>query len=64
MFAKIESDVRFETIDPTISGVFPLSFFIRLENSTVEVMNSTGNAVQLNTFHSPDKTGTKVLKLN
>jgi hypothetical protein len=53
MFAKIESDIRFETIDPTIAGVFPFSFFIRLENQTIEVMNSAGNAVQLNTFHAP-----------
>jgi hypothetical protein len=62
LFAKVESDIRFETIDPTIAGVFPFSFFIRLENQTIEVLNSTGNAVQLNTFHAPNnwyKAGTQ-----
>jgi hypothetical protein len=28
MFAKIESDIRFDTIDPAITGVFPFSFFL------------------------------------
>jgi hypothetical protein len=54
MFAKIESDIRFDTIDPAITGVFPFSFFLCLEIQSIEVLNSTGNPVQLNTFHAPD----------
>jgi hypothetical protein len=54
MFAKIESDICFNTIDPAITGVFPFSFFLRLESQNIEVMNSTGNPVQLNSFHAPD----------
>jgi hypothetical protein len=66
MFAKVESDIQFETIDPTIAGVFPFSFFIRLENQTIEVLNSTGcKAMQYSStpFTLPI-TGTKVLKRN
>jgi hypothetical protein len=28
MFAKIESDIHFDIIDPAITGVFPFSFFL------------------------------------
>jgi hypothetical protein len=54
IYAKIETDLQFNDIDPKNIAIYPFSFFVRLENTSVTVNNSTGTALVLNTFHGPD----------
>jgi hypothetical protein len=53
-FVKIQSDIKFDTINPKVKGVHPFSFFVRLFTQSLPVLNSTGNQVQLDTFHGAD----------
>ena len=54
MYAKIETDLSFTAIDIENTAIYPFSFFIRLLIETRDVLNSTGAATSLTTFHGED----------
>ena len=54
-FAKLNSDIRFTSIDAANTQVYPFSFFIRLQCQTLPVTGPAGgNAGNLTSFHGPD----------
>jgi hypothetical protein len=54
MFARLACDLCLTKVNNENKVDHPFTYFICLPNSKEEVINSTSNEAQLNSFHSPD----------
>jgi hypothetical protein len=50
-YVKIAVDITFTDLDSTDGQAYPFTYFVRLPMENRTVQNSTGNDVELNTFH-------------
>ena len=50
-YVKIAVDITFTDLDSTDGQAYPFTYFVRLPMENHTVQNSTGNDVELNTFH-------------
>jgi hypothetical protein len=53
-YIKISVNITFTDLDSTAGQAYPFTYFIHLPTENQMVQNSTGNDVELNTFHAND----------